>query len=105
MLKGVLADSVEYKNGKEDLDSTHRPNEARHHCEEEGKDGHQHAGLAEPPEDSGQGGPLSPSTFQLIVPQSFEPATRNQMTRIHNDIVIEHHLVNDESQQLVKVKT
>lgn len=63
-----------------DLDDTHRPNEACHHCEEEGEDGHQHAGLAEPPEDSSQGCPISAFSFQLIVPQRFEPGTRNPRT-------------------------
>lgn len=57
----------------EDLSGTYGTNEACHHCEEEGKDGHQHARLAEPPEDSCQGCPLSPSSLQLIVPQSFKP--------------------------------
>ena len=78
MLKGILAESADYKKGEEDLDCTHGPNKACHHCDEEGEDGHQHAGLAEPPEDFWQGRALSPSSFQLIVPQRFKPGTRNR---------------------------
>lgn len=54
-------------------DDTHWPNESRHHCEEEGEDGHQHAGSAEPPEDSGQGGSFPAVLLQLIVPQLLQP--------------------------------
>lgn len=64
------------------MDGTHGPDEARHHCEEEGEDGHQHASLAEPPEDSCQRCPLSSSSLQLVVPQKFEPGTRNQELRM-----------------------
>lgn len=83
MLKGILAESVEYKREKEDLDGTHGPDEASHHCEEEGDDGHQHAGLAEPPEDSCQGCSLSPSTLQLVVPQRFESGTGNHDDKLY----------------------
>lgn len=52
---------------------THRSNKSSHHCEEEGEDGHQHAGLAEPPEDSGEGGSFPAALLQLVVPQLLQP--------------------------------
>lgn len=57
----------------EDRGHTHWSNESRHHGEEEGEDGHQHAGLAEPPEDSGQGRSFPAVLLQLIVPQLLQP--------------------------------
>lgn len=64
--------------GMDDVDDTHRPDESCHHSEEQSKDGHQHAGLAKPPEDSSQGCPFSALSFQLIVPQRFKPRGKNQ---------------------------
>lgn len=63
--------------GKEDLDGTYWPHKAGHHREEEGKNRHQHACLAEAPEDSGKRCPVSPSSLQLIVPQKIKPGGRN----------------------------
>lgn len=52
---------------------THWSNESSHHCKKEGEDGHQHAGLAEPPEDSGEGGSFPAALLQLFVPQLLQP--------------------------------
>lgn len=84
------------------MDATHRPNKGPHHREEEGEDGHQHAGLAEPPEDPRQGGPLPPSSLQLIAPQSLEPATRNQRHKKNLNLQLDLHLVNNEYRHLVR---
>lgn len=55
-------------------ENTHWSNESSYHCKEEGEDGHQHAGLAEPPEDSAEGRSFPAVLLQLIVPQLLQPA-------------------------------
>lgn len=64
-----------------DTDDTHRSKKACHHCYKEGKDGHQHSGLAEPPEDAGQGRSLPPAAFELAVPQRFKSGSKTHKKR------------------------
>lgn len=57
---------------------THRSGKACCHADEESEDGHQHAGLAEPPEHPTQGGSVSSLCLQLLVPQGLQPGDRGE---------------------------